>query len=134
MEDAMRHQFIAMLRSLQVIGGRPKQYRFLPQVLNSVIITFLLLSSFIGTAQASSGNFNDKLAETNSSQAQAAFLPNAGKFLADFGKEFQPQQQGGGACIQAPAGLIDMWPAEGNAQDILDIHNGVLQSGTAFAP
>ena len=37
-------------------------------------------------------------------------------------------------CVQPPPGLVSWWPAEGNANDIVDGNDGVLQNGAAFAP
>jgi hypothetical protein len=36
-------------------------------------------------------------------------------------------------CIQPPAGLISWWPGDGNARDIADSNQGVLQGGAKFA-
>ena len=37
-------------------------------------------------------------------------------------------------CAVPPSGLVSWWPAEGNANDIVDGNDGVLQNGAAFAP
>ncbi len=37
-------------------------------------------------------------------------------------------------CLPAPAGLVDFWPGEGNANDLLGNYNGTLLNGTSFAP
>ena len=36
--------------------------------------------------------------------------------------------------ICAPSGILDWWPAGGNANDIIGNNNGILQNGTTFAP
>jgi hypothetical protein len=36
-------------------------------------------------------------------------------------------------CTPPPANMIDWWPAEGNANDIVGAHNGTLQNGATFA-
>src|ERR1051326_2278244 len=37
------------------------------------------------------------------------------------------------ACLTPPSGLVEWWPAEGNANDIAGTNNGVLVGGTTFA-
>lgn len=39
---------------------------------------------------------------------------------------------GVGVCAPIPSGIVSWWKAEGNANDTLDIHNGILQSGASF--
>ena len=36
-------------------------------------------------------------------------------------------------CVQPPAGLVSWWPADGDALDIADGHDGTLQGGATFA-
>jgi hypothetical protein len=36
-------------------------------------------------------------------------------------------------CTNAPTGLVGWWPGEGNANDVMGGHNGVLTNGAAFA-
>jgi hypothetical protein len=38
------------------------------------------------------------------------------------------------SCVPAPAALISWWPAEGDAQDIVDNNHGALRNGATFAP
>jgi len=38
-----------------------------------------------------------------------------------------------GACDPPPSGLISWWPGNGNANDIVGIHNGTLENGVTFA-
>ncbi len=42
--------------------------------------------------------------------------------------------QGTSACVQLPAGAVAWYPAEGNANDDIGSHNGVLQNGVSFGP
>jgi hypothetical protein len=37
------------------------------------------------------------------------------------------------ACAPRPAGLISWWPADGDANDIVDANHGTLQNGATFA-
>jgi hypothetical protein len=37
-------------------------------------------------------------------------------------------------CAQPPAGLISWWPGDGNAQDIWDHNDGMLQGNASFEP
>ena len=39
-----------------------------------------------------------------------------------------------GTPIPAPPGLVGWWPGDGNAYDLLGIHNGTLNSGATYAP
>ncbi len=42
---------------------------------------------------------------------------------------------GAASCFAPPSGLVDWWPGDGNATDIIGTNNGVLQTGaTASAP
>ena len=36
-------------------------------------------------------------------------------------------------CVQPPAGFMDWWPGDGNAEDIVDGHAGSLEGGADFA-
>lgn len=36
------------------------------------------------------------------------------------------------ACDPSPSGMVSWWPAEGNAHDVQDGHDGTLQNGTTF--
>jgi hypothetical protein len=38
------------------------------------------------------------------------------------------------SCTTPPLGLVDWWPGEGNAVDIVGTNNGTLVNGTGFAP
>jgi hypothetical protein len=38
------------------------------------------------------------------------------------------------SCTAASAGLVDWWPAEGNANDLIGGNHGVLMNGATFAP
>jgi hypothetical protein len=37
-------------------------------------------------------------------------------------------------CVQPPAGLVSWWPGDGNADDIQNGNDGILQNGAGFAP
>ena len=37
------------------------------------------------------------------------------------------------SCAPLPAGIVSWWPAEGNANDVVDGNNGTLQGGATFA-
>jgi RHS repeat-associated protein len=37
-------------------------------------------------------------------------------------------------CVSAPSGLISWWTADGNAQDVLGVHNGTLENGATIVP
>jgi uncharacterized repeat protein (TIGR03803 family) len=54
----------------------------------------------------------------------------AGAFTTsgDFAFESAP------ACDPAPSGLLGWWPADGNANDVLNLDNGTLENGATFAP
>lgn len=47
---------------------------------------------------------------------------------------FTPSQPNATGPMVAPGGLIDWWPADGNAQDIVGGDNGVLIDGCTYAP
>jgi len=40
---------------------------------------------------------------------------------------------GGGGCVAAPAGLVNWFPGDGNANDLVGGNNGTLVGGTSFA-
>jgi hypothetical protein len=42
-------------------------------------------------------------------------------------------QAGVETCVQPPSGLVSWWPGDGNAEDIVDGNDGVLQNGATFA-
>jgi Concanavalin A-like lectin/glucanases superfamily len=51
------------------------------------------------------------------------------------GSELRGQGPAGPAgCVPLPSGAVSWWPAEGDAQDILDGNHGTLQNGATFAP
>src|SRR2546425_2416326 len=37
-------------------------------------------------------------------------------------------------CIPSPQGLVSWWPADGNANDVIGNHNGLLVNGATFGP
>ena len=37
-------------------------------------------------------------------------------------------------CVLPPAGLVSWWPGDGNANDIVNHHHGIMQKGATFAP
>jgi hypothetical protein len=44
------------------------------------------------------------------------------------------QAQAPASCLPAPSGLVAYWPAEGNANDIVAGHDGILRNGVTFVP
>jgi len=40
----------------------------------------------------------------------------------------------GQTCVPAPYGIISWYPGEGNAQDVIGNHNGVIQGSVSFGP
>jgi hypothetical protein len=45
-----------------------------------------------------------------------------------------PELQSSNQCVLPPAGLIDWWTAEGNANDVIGGHHGTLNGGVTFVP